>query len=470
MQQEYLFMGYRACMRWTCLGHAMWLCEAATLRVLFDPLLGETYHDGVFAPVPRRHIDVDALRPDVIVVTHQHPDHFDVASLDVLAQQYPQAVVLTADVLVGEVCLQLGFAHVSLLDEWQLLELDGLTLLTTPSFCAVDEWGVMVATADGVVWNQVDTELSVHCRAVIERAAVLLNRPELVEQITLLIARWQPLLQVDALLGHATNFPANRYSRELDRIAECRAVAVIPGAAGSQLTPSGHWLNAFCYPVSVARVVRDVHRRCPGVAVYTAVPGACWDVVCGDVHPVNACDFVEITDDGDARIFHPSSIPPVRDVGSGDAAALRGLISPWVETVLTPKVGTYLQPKGGGCLWLEVFYPDESRDVWTLQITADRVVLLAGGVGDADMINQVTATDLAAVITGQAPWGRALLSGRLRSMGVLYTVDETGLSAVAMPPFFVYLAIGYAAAMERWVKHQVAVCLRQREHAASHGT
>ncbi|HWB81460.1 MAG TPA: MBL fold metallo-hydrolase, partial [Nannocystaceae bacterium] len=94
------------------LGHAMWLCEAAGLRLLTDPLLAATHHCGVFEVVPRREVDAAALRADFVLVSHRHPDHFDVASLDRLAQLDPDSVVVTSDELVAWAARALGFTSV----------------------------------------------------------------------------------------------------------------------------------------------------------------------------------------------------------------------------------------------------------------------------------------------------------------------------------------------------------------------
>jgi len=442
----------------------MWLAEAGGLRILFDPLLGETYHDGVFEVVPRRRVDIDALRPDLVVVTHRHPDHFDIDSLDQLAQRYPQAVVLTADVLVGETCQKLGFAHVSLLGDWQHLALDGVDLLTTPSYCSVDEWGILVATGDGVVWNQVDTELGQKVRPVLARAAEILQRPAIADGLSLAIARWQPLLQVDAVLGRATNFPTRTYAAELNRIAACRAQAIIPGAAGSQVVGHGRWLNAFAYPVSPARLARDLARRCPEAAIYPARPGARWRLHAGAVAPDTDSTLVEVLETDDQRSFRPLSLPPLTDPdpkGIGDAALLAA-IAPWVQGSLARPVGERLAPLGGGVVALEVVFPSGHEETWTLEVSADAIRVTRGAVAEPDLINQIAASDLVDVIAGEAHWGRPLLSGRLRSVGALYTVGPEGLEAMRLPPFFLYLALPYAEATARWVSHAVQRSLSSR--------
>ena len=79
-------------MRLTHLGHACLLAEVADVRVLIDP--------GTFAG------GFDDVRDlDVIVVTHQHPDHLDPERLPALVRENPGARVLcdpgSLDVLGG---------------------------------------------------------------------------------------------------------------------------------------------------------------------------------------------------------------------------------------------------------------------------------------------------------------------------------------------------------------------------------
>ena len=65
-------------MRLTHLGHACLLVETGGQRVLIDP--------GVFSP---GFVDVTGL--DVILVTHQHPDHLDLQRLPAMLEANPQA-------------------------------------------------------------------------------------------------------------------------------------------------------------------------------------------------------------------------------------------------------------------------------------------------------------------------------------------------------------------------------------------
>lgn len=155
-------------MDWLCLGHATWLAEAGGLRLLCDPLLDAAHHGGVFEVVPRRSLVAEALRPDFVLVSHRHPDHFDVPSLRRLIALDRDVVIVTPDPLVAWTCEQLGARGVRVVPPGHRIDLDGLALITTPSL-APDEWGVMIASEDGVVWNQVDTVLAdpAHVRRVV---------------------------------------------------------------------------------------------------------------------------------------------------------------------------------------------------------------------------------------------------------------------------------------------------------------
>src|SRR5690606_32347551 len=144
-------------MDWCYLGHAMWLVTVGELRLLFDPQLDDTHHGGLFEINPPREIDAEALRADFIIVSHRHPDHFDVRTLRRLAELDADSVVVTSDALIERVAKRLGFRTVARVDALHRIELSDATLFTTPSYGAEIEWGVMVASESGVAWNQIDT-------------------------------------------------------------------------------------------------------------------------------------------------------------------------------------------------------------------------------------------------------------------------------------------------------------------------
>lgn len=78
-------------------GHASWLIQTAGLNILFDPIWSERASPVAFAG-PKRHnapgIAFDALPPiDVVLVSHGHYDHLDVATLSRLAARNNPRVI-----------------------------------------------------------------------------------------------------------------------------------------------------------------------------------------------------------------------------------------------------------------------------------------------------------------------------------------------------------------------------------------
>ena len=163
----------------------MWLAESAGLRLLFDPLLDDLHHGGVFRVWPPRAVQAEALRADFVLVSHRHPDHFDVPSLRRLAAIDPETVVVTPDPLVEEAARAVGFRTVQRVGPGQRVSLDGATLVTTPSQDP-DEWGAALADASGLVWNMVDTTFATPdaVRAVRQGLCAAVGR----SQIDLLLA------------------------------------------------------------------------------------------------------------------------------------------------------------------------------------------------------------------------------------------------------------------------------------------
>jgi hypothetical protein len=69
-------------MRVTLSGHASVLVELDGATCLMDPVFADPFEEGTVVSCPQRTIDADRLPPiDILVVSHRHPDHFDLASI-----------------------------------------------------------------------------------------------------------------------------------------------------------------------------------------------------------------------------------------------------------------------------------------------------------------------------------------------------------------------------------------------------
>jgi len=83
--------------RFSFVGHASWLIQVGGLNILIDPVWSERASPFSFAG-PRRHNDpgiaFEALpRIDVVLVSHGHYDHLDVATLSRLVAQFSPRII-----------------------------------------------------------------------------------------------------------------------------------------------------------------------------------------------------------------------------------------------------------------------------------------------------------------------------------------------------------------------------------------
>ena len=402
----------------------MWLVEAGGLRILFDPLLAEAHHGGVLEVVPRRTIDVAALRPDFVLITSRHPDHFDVASLRQLAAIDTGTVIVTPDPLVKACVMELGFTAIRLVLPGMHVDLDGVRLLTTPSEGSLEaEWGAMLDDGESVLWNLVDTEA-----------------PPLGSSggaITLALVRWQPLLGSEAMLGGPTGFPFQAYAGELARAKRIGARVVVPSPAGVRHAAPFAGMNRIVYPIEEERFRADLTRM--GVPSHPATIGTRFRLANDEVS-LSKSEFVTVSPFAETRDFRPFEVHALVDpnVDGRDVAAMREAIATWVHDVLAAAVPPDL------CHLLEVVLPgvtdvfvlEDGRTTRTFSTRWDIRCAVAGSL-------------LLDVVEGRRSWGDVLISGCLRAVSRAYDIGPRGLRVKKVEPLFVYEGITYETSVIR---------------------
>jgi Beta-lactamase superfamily domain len=438
-------------MDWHCLGHATWLAEVSGLRLLFDPLLEDSHHGGVFEVYPPRTIDVEALQADFVFVSHRHPDHFDLESLRRLAAIDPETVIVTPDDLVASCARRVGFRTVRVVPAETTIDLDGPRVVTSPSPNSIDpEWGVVVADKTGVVYNQIDTSIGspqdVH--TFFGRIATTLGRRDARDLITLALARWQPLLEVEAMLAGPIGFPFRAYADELERCAAIGARVVCPSAAGTRHSGPYAFMNRLAYPVSEARFIEDATARMPGTCVLRHLTGATYRVANREVRvdASGALDAGLVTAVGelhDPRVFRPLEIPPIEDpnLDGRPPAQLRDATGAWVRDVLLPSVERASRGRRLRYV-LEIVLPDR-LDLFTIDTGTRPALLRNDDDSDWDVRCAVAGSLLLDVIEGRRHWGDLLLGGMLRACSRACHVDAQGVRPIPLQPLFVYEAISY---------------------------
>ena len=92
-------------MKITFLGQAGLLFETADCKVMVDPYLSDSV--AKVNPANWRRVPVDArffdIRPDVLIFTHDHLDHFDPETVSVLLQRHKDITVLAPSSVWGKV-------------------------------------------------------------------------------------------------------------------------------------------------------------------------------------------------------------------------------------------------------------------------------------------------------------------------------------------------------------------------------
>lgn len=97
----------------TFIGHQSWLLSSETTHVLLDPVLGPAFghcENVDFRVYPPRRVDVSRMpRPDAIILSHEHLDHFHLPSLDLLPRDIPFITGPLMPACVTHAVEELGF-------------------------------------------------------------------------------------------------------------------------------------------------------------------------------------------------------------------------------------------------------------------------------------------------------------------------------------------------------------------------
>ena len=113
-------------LRLTAVGHSTFLIQFGALNILTDPVWSERASPLAFAGPKRRHapgLALDALPPiDLVLLSHDHYDHFDDTTVRALAQRFPDAT-WCAPLGVGARLRARGVRRVVESDWWEVTAL-----------------------------------------------------------------------------------------------------------------------------------------------------------------------------------------------------------------------------------------------------------------------------------------------------------------------------------------------------------
>ena len=425
-------------MQWTYLGHAGWLAEAGGVRLLFDPLLEETHYGGVFETVPRRKLVAEALKPDFVFVSHAHPDHFDVQSLVRLADFDPDSVFLSPDPWVCDIATQAGFRTCRVLAPGQRVQLQGADVVATPSAAAEPECGFFVASGGGCVWDLVDCVFSSPQEVeALAKASLDATKNKTLDAA---LIRWQPLKEVDAVLGNSLGFPFDAYNTLLQEAVATGAATLLASSSATRHSSGFEHMNSLVYPVHPERFVRDLSGVAPRRNIVFPRLGSSFRIADGRVSPLSGSPSL-LTDVGPDHppLFCPTALPPLTE-SEAETETHRQEITAWVQSDLLPGLSEQA-PAAPLLLVLEVLTRSAPL-AFCIELDDKGARLSERPAHDYDLLNQITSGDLALVLRGQAAWGELLLSGRLRVVDRAYAVAAQ-LSRIPFLPTFVYYGLSY---------------------------
>ncbi|MFN2601231.1 MAG: MBL fold metallo-hydrolase [Gemmatimonadaceae bacterium] len=120
----------------TWIGHSTFLIQSNGVNVLTDPIWSNRASPLQFAG-PRRYappaIRFETLpRIDVVFISHDHYDHLDAGTVELIAQTFP-AVKWAAPLGVGDFLKQRGATNVAVRDWWEACDLGRISAFSTPA-------------------------------------------------------------------------------------------------------------------------------------------------------------------------------------------------------------------------------------------------------------------------------------------------------------------------------------------------
>jgi hypothetical protein len=313
------------------IGHASLVISTARMRVIMDPILIDPFdsRSTVFDPPVR--IDAGVLTGvDLVVLSHQHMDHFCVESLNAIERHrpvvYPREATLIADAL-----RRLGFHHPVPVDHAEVIDIGGLRLCGVMNPVDRTEMGFVFAAEGHVVWNQVDTWYD---HSTYRQLAPLIG------PVDLLIAPYQPMVELPLSEGPlGTDFPYQDYARLLGNVLAVAPRFVVPGSCGSSFV-GGRWLDSRCFGATEPQFLADLARLSPGLRGASLPPaaeldlsddfGIRYDVVPGVRRQTKA--------NYPSHEWRPDlGIPPLVDLDPQrlGVEALRGRVHKYLEETLT---------------------------------------------------------------------------------------------------------------------------------------
>jgi L-ascorbate metabolism protein UlaG (beta-lactamase superfamily) len=442
-------------MKITLLGHASVLVEMQGTTCLMDPVFQDPFEEGAVTSCPRRTVYPERLPPiDILVVSHRHPDHFDLASL----AEVPRGcdAICPADPLIVYALKRLGFTHIHPVHPMGAISSAEFELYPTQSESpGIRELGMVFHDRSGSFWNQVDGLLAA------ETIDTVVGR---FGRIDLLFARYASQ-NFDFFESRSTEFPVEEHQQNLESVLRIRPRLVAPASAGFRFCGPHEWLNSFLFPISAERFAADLERLDASVSTAIMMPGDVFEVTSdGVAHRPGASAIAVAEEDDRARIrFDPTApIPELRDPNPDGYPMER--LAAVTEQFVRDGVRGFLD--GGHELVLRyralaasyavgIVFPDESACWYRFDLA--RVPVRLERSNEADMVHRIAASALVGWIERRKSF--FYVRGYSRRSSILYRLFRVGphveVEEQLLPDLLMYYLLYVAPASESAAKQRV---------------
>lgn len=448
-------------MKITLLGHASVLVEMDGATCLMDPVFFDPFEEGAVTSCPSRSVFPDRLpHVDTLIISHRHPDHFDLRSLTLVPRDAD--VIIPVDPLIAYALKTLEFRNIHPVEPMAPIMSERFELYPTRSEVAtVREFGMVFRDASGTFWNQVDSELA---RPTIDAVKQRFGA------IDLLFAMYASQ-NFDFFDRRSVEFPYETHRQNLENVIRIDPQIVTPGAAGFRFRAAHAWLNAFLFPVSRQRFIEDLKRLGFRGATALMNPGDVFSIATGRVfHHPGASDIAVLKEDDSDRIhFDPTApVPELTDPNPDgwSKAALRQTIDPFLEGLAdyvrtghaTADKVVEMYRRHGASYTLSVVFPDGEIDHYRFGADTDAVGIAGGAeAGPGDVAHRIAASALAAWIEHRK--GFFYVRAYSRRHQVIYdltaTTDGVQLRPRALPDLLMYYLLNVAPGSDVAAKHLV---------------
>jgi L-ascorbate metabolism protein UlaG (beta-lactamase superfamily) len=451
--------------RVTLLGHASVLVEMEAATCLMDPVFFDPFEEGVVVSCPRRRVHLDRLPPiDILVISHRHPDHFDLRSLHCLARDCQ--VVCPADPLIVYALRELGFESVQPVEPMGEIAGDGFELFPTRSeLGSLPEMGMVFHDRSGTFWNQVDTSLSAETIEVVRRRFAAVD---------LLFAMYASQ-NFDFFEDRTTEFPLQTHRENLGNALRIRPRLAVPASAGFRFTGELAWLNAFVFPIARERFVRDLAALEPAIQTRIMNPGDAIELEDAELHSGPAESGIAVTEGDDTALirFDPTApIPELADPNPSNLSAEELLAS--VATLVVRPFSRFLDSA-------EAASDRVVRAYQRVGVNYEVAIVLPGddvhssrfqiGPPGAEVVHRIAASVLVDWVTGKRSFFSVRGWSRRHQLSYRLARRPGGITAepIPLPDLLMHYLINLAPGSELAAKRHLDHALSQLASTAQRG-